>query len=47
MGKPEGDPGVEGKIILRWILRNWNNVDEDLRDSGEPIPVAARYKAWL
>jgi hypothetical protein len=27
-GKPEGknhlqDPGVEGKTILRWIFRNW------------------------
>jgi hypothetical protein len=28
VGKPEGknhcgDPGVEGRIILRWILRKW------------------------
>jgi len=28
MGKPVGkrplpDPGVDGRIILRWILRNW------------------------
>jgi len=29
VGKPEGknhlgDPGVDGRIILRWILRKWN-----------------------
>jgi hypothetical protein len=29
VGKPEGktplgDPGVDGKIILRWIFRNWD-----------------------
>ena len=29
VGKPEGkkplvDPGVDGKIILRWIFRKWN-----------------------
>jgi hypothetical protein len=28
VGKPEGknhwgDPGVDGRIILRWILRKW------------------------
>jgi hypothetical protein len=24
MGKPERDPGVCGRIILRWIFRKWN-----------------------
>jgi hypothetical protein len=29
VGKPEGkrplgDPGVDGRIILRWIFRKWN-----------------------
>jgi len=29
VGKPEerdhvGDPGADGRIILRWIFRNWN-----------------------
>ena len=29
MGKPEGknhlgDPGVDGKIILKWIFRKWD-----------------------
>jgi len=29
MGKPEGknhlkDPGVDGRIILRWIFRTWD-----------------------
>ena len=24
MGKPEGDPGADGKIILRWIFRKLN-----------------------
>jgi hypothetical protein len=29
MGKPEGkshwgDPGVDGRIILRWIFRKWD-----------------------
>jgi len=29
VGKPEGkrtleDPGVDGRIILRWILRQWD-----------------------
>jgi hypothetical protein len=29
MGKPEGknhwgDPGVDGKIILRWLFRKWD-----------------------
>jgi hypothetical protein len=22
--KPEGNPGVDGRIILRWIFRKWN-----------------------
>ena len=31
VGKPEGkdhwgDPDVDGRIILRWILRNWEGV---------------------
>ena len=31
VGKPEGkihfgDPGVDGKIILRWIFRKWKGV---------------------
>ena len=30
VGKPEGkrplgDPGVDGKIILRWIFRKWDS----------------------
>jgi hypothetical protein len=29
VGKPErknhlGDPGIDGRIILRWIFRNWD-----------------------
>jgi len=24
VGKPEGDPGVDGKIILKWNSRKWN-----------------------
>jgi hypothetical protein len=29
VGKPEGkrhlkDPGIDGKIILKWILRKWD-----------------------
>jgi hypothetical protein len=24
VGKPEGDPGVDGRIILRWIFRKWD-----------------------
>jgi len=23
VGKPEEDPGVDGRIILRWIFRKW------------------------
>ena len=23
--KPEGDPGVDRRIILRWILRKWES----------------------
>jgi hypothetical protein len=22
-----GDPGIDGRIILRWIFRKWNVVD--------------------
>ena len=22
--RPLGDPGLDGKIILRWIFRNWD-----------------------
>ena len=34
MGKPEGkrpfgDPGVDGRIILRWIFRKWDVGDVD------------------
>jgi hypothetical protein len=26
VGKPEGDPSVDGRIILRWIFRKWDVV---------------------
>ena len=26
VGKPEGDPDVDGRIILRWIFRKWEGV---------------------
>ena len=26
VGKPEGDPDVDGRIILRWIFRAWEGV---------------------
>jgi len=31
-----GDPGVDGRIILRWIFRKWNvGYGLDRSDSGE------------
>ena len=35
MGKPEGknhweDPGVDGRIILRWIFRKWDGEETGL-----------------
>jgi len=24
VGKPEGDPGVDGRIILEWIFGKWD-----------------------
>jgi hypothetical protein len=24
VGRPLGDPGIDGRIILRWILRKWD-----------------------
>jgi hypothetical protein len=24
VGKPKGDPGVDGRIILSWIFRKWD-----------------------
>jgi hypothetical protein len=24
VGKPEGNIGIDGRIILRWIFRKWN-----------------------
>jgi hypothetical protein len=24
--KPEGDPDVDGRIILRWIFRKWEGI---------------------
>ena len=34
VGKPEGknrlgDPGEDGKIILRWVIRNWIQMAQD------------------
>jgi hypothetical protein len=26
VGKPEGDPDVDGRIILRWIFRKWEGI---------------------
>ena len=26
VGKPEGDPDVDGRIILRWIFRKWEGL---------------------
>ena len=41
MGKPEGknhleDPGVDGRIILSWILRKWDvGYELDCSGSGD------------
>jgi hypothetical protein len=34
VGKPEardhwGDPGIDGRIILRWICRKWDELAQD------------------
>jgi hypothetical protein len=25
----KGDPGVDGRIILKWVLRKWNGAELD------------------
>jgi len=37
-----GDPGVDGRRILRWILRKWD-VGHGLDRNGHKYTVAAHY----
>jgi hypothetical protein len=49
VGKPKerdnlGDPGVDERIILRWIFRKW---DVECMDWIEPAQDRARWRALV
>jgi hypothetical protein len=52
VGKPEGknhlgDPGIDGKIILRWIYRKWDVMDRAGSDRDRwRAPVIAVMNLW-